>query len=290
MTAPLSAHRADLASPASVRSPSLANPFCFAVAFWRHRSLAVRLARRKVEAQYRGSALGLSWAVFQPLFLLGIYTFVFSSVLRARWSVEVEPPAPFALWVFSGMILYGVFSRAANDGSTLLLNHTTFLKQVVFPAEVLTMASVLAALFDLLVGLALWLAFHLLVRGVPPASFLALPVVLIPLVMLALGTSWLLSSLGVFLRDLAQITTLATTAFYFLSPIFYPASHVPKAFADVYAWNPFVPLLESSKELMIIGGTPPWAALGAVALFAWAIAWGGYAWFMRTKHSFADVL
>jgi lipopolysaccharide transport system permease protein len=279
------------AAPASQSAPpELWNPFCFVIACWRHRSLARRLARRRVEAQYRGSMLGLAWAVLQPLLLLSIYTFVFSSILDARWPQGGAGSAGFALNAFAGMVLFGLFSRAANDGANLLLNHATLLKQVVFPSEVLSMASVAAALFDLTIGLALWTLFHLFGQGLPPATILALPVVLLPLLLFSLGASWLLASLGVFLRDLAQVTSLTTTALYFLSPIFYPASRVPPDFAAVYAWNPFVGLITSARELMLHGAWPAWSELAVLTLVGWLFAWSSYAWFMRTRHSFADVL
>lgn len=269
---------------------ALRNPFCFVLACWRHRSLAGRLARRRVEAQYRGSMLGLAWAVLQPLLLLSIYTFVFSSVLNAHWTTPDGAPGGFALNAFAGMVLYGVFSQAANTGANLLLNHSQLLKQVVFPAEVLSMASVLAAGFDLAIGLALWTLFHCFQLGVPPATILALPLVLLPLLLFSLGASWLLASLGVFLRDLAQLTSLVTTALYFLSPIFYPASRVPAEFAQVYGWNPFVGLITAAREMMIEGRWPAWPELAVLTLVAWGFAWFSYAWFMRTRHTFADVL
>lgn len=288
MSAALDESRPLLAETARAHG-SLANPFCFALSIWRHRSLAFRLARRRVEAQYRGAALGLFWAVLQPLVLLAIYTFVFSSVLGARWGEDSDPRA-FALHLFSGMVLFQLFARAANDGSTLLLGHATYLKQLIFPAEVLTVASVLAALFDVVVGLALWFCFHAIERGAPPPTAFAIPLVILPIVLLGLGFSWLLSSLGVFLRDLAHVTALGTTALMFLSPIFYPSDRVPESFRALYEWNPFAHLLEASRALLLDGVTPDWAAVAVVTAVAWAIAWGGYAWFMRTRHSFADVL
>lgn len=268
----------------------LRNPFCFALACWRHRSLAGRLARRRVEAQYRGSVLGLAWSVLQPLLLLSIYTFVFSSILNAHWKTPGGESTGFALNAFAGMVLFGVFSRAANDGANLLLNHASLLKQVVFPAEVLSMASVLAAHFDLAIGLLLWTLFHLFQLGVPPPTILALPIVLLPLLLFSLGASWLLASLGVFLRDLAQVTSLVTTALYFLSPIFYPATRVPARFAAVYAWNPFVGLITGARGMMIEAQWPAWPELAVLTLVGWGFAWFSYAWFMRTRHTFADVL
>jgi len=270
--------------------PSLANPFCFLAAFRRHRALVLSLARRRVEAHYRGAALGMFWAVLQPLVQLSIYTFVFSSVLGARWGPTETNPRAFALHLFSGLVLFQFYNRVANDAPDLMLLHATYLKQVIFPAEVLSMASVLAALFDLVVGLALWLVFYGIERGVPPPTALALPLVVIPIMLLALGTSWLLASLGVFLRDLAQVTSLATTALMFLSPVFYPLTRVPAAVRGAYDVNPFAHLLDGARQLLFDGTWPDWGPIAVVAVAAWIFAWAAYAWFARTQHTFADVL
>jgi lipopolysaccharide transport system permease protein len=277
-------------SPLEVAPPSLANPFCFLAAFWRHRALALSLARRRVEAHYRGAALGMFWAVLQPLLLLSIYTFVFSSVLGARWGPTETNPRAFALHLFSGLVLFQFYASVANDAPNLMLSHATYLKQVIFPAEVLPMASLLAALFDLVVGLALWIGFYGMERGVPPPTALGLLLIVIPIALLAIATSWLLSSLGVFLRDLAQLTSLAVTALMFLSPIFYPVTRVPAAMRDVYDLNPFAHLLDATRQLLFDGAWPDWGPIAVVAIGAWLFAWGAYAWFMRTRHTFADVL
>jgi lipopolysaccharide transport system permease protein len=266
-----------------------AHPFAFALALWRHRSLALRLARRRIEARYRGAALGLFWAVLEPLAMLTIYTFVFSAVLGARWGEEADSRS-FALHLFSGLILFQLFQRAANEAPSLLLSHSTYLKQLIFPAEALSIASVLAGLFDVVVGLALWLCFHAIERGAPPPTAFAIPLVIVPIALFALGVSWAFASLGVFLRDLSHVTTLAVTALLFLSPIFYPATRVPEAFRGLYELNPFAHLLEAARAMLLDGTQPDWFAIGVVTLVAWAVAWAGHTWFMRTRHTFADVL
>jgi len=126
------------------------HPFSFLQTGWKHRSLIRRLTVRKVEADYRGSALGLLWTLLHPLLLLSVYTFVFSVIFRARW--DGVGKLEVALLVFSGLILYTVFSKCVNEAPNLMITHQTYIKQVVFPAEVLAWVCVLAALFDFAVG------------------------------------------------------------------------------------------------------------------------------------------
>ena len=278
------------ASTVASRHPGVANPFAFVATAHRYRQLIVRLAARRIQAQYRGSSLGMSWAVLQPLLLLAVYTFAFAFVLGAQWSPEEPGKADFALFVFSGMLFFGVFSKPFAEAPGLMVMNQTYIKQLVFPAEVLALSSVLVALFDFAVAFLVWACLFVWLRGVPPLTWLLVPVVLAPAVLLALGASWLLSSLGVFLRDLAQLVSLASTALFFLSPIVYPVSRIPEWLAPYYQLNPLVGILEASKAVLFRGGAPDWSIFALAMLVAWAAAWLGHAWFMRTKGSFADVL
>jgi lipopolysaccharide transport system permease protein len=278
------------AADASASPHGVPHPFAFLTVAHRHRRLILRLAARRIEAQYRGSALGMLWAVLQPLLLLAVYTFAFSVVLGSRWDAASDRRADFALFAYSGMLLFGIFARPFAEAPSLIVSNQAYIKQLVFPAEVLAWVSVLTALFDFAVGLALWSALFVVVRGVPPATWALLPALVVPLVLLALAASWLLSSLGVFLRDLSQLVGLAATGLFFLSPIVYPASRIPESLAPWYALNPLVGILEASKELLFLGGAPAWSGIGAVTLAAWIAAWLCHLWFLRTKGSFADVL
>lgn len=277
------------AAPA-VRVARIAGPFAFLALLRRHRQLILRLVGRRIAAQYRGSALGVAWVVLQPLLLLAVYTFAFSVVLGSHWNEQASGRGDFALFVYSGMLLFGVFSRPLAESPNLIVSSQAYLKQLVFPAEVLAWVSVLAALFEFAVGFALWALFFLALRGAPPVTWLALPALLVPLVLFALTASWLLSSLGVFLRDLAQLVGLAVTALFFLSPIVYPAARIPESLEPWYRLNPLVEILEASKQLLFFGATPAWSGIAVLALVAWIAAWLAHLWFVRTKGSFTDVL
>lgn len=275
-------------APASRRG--LPHPVAFLILAHRHRRLILRLAARRIEAQYRGSTLGMLWAVLQPLLLLAVYTFAFAVVLGSRWDAASDRRVDFALFAYSGMLLFGIFSRPFAEAPGLIVSNQAYIKQLVFPAEVLAWVSVLAALFEFVVGLALWSALFVAVRGWPPATWALLPVLVLPLVLLALAASWLLSSLGVFLRDLSQLVGLAVTGLFFLSPIVYPASRIPESLAPWYALNPLVGILEASKQLLFFASVPSFAGLAVVTIGAWLAAWLCHLWFLRTKGSFADVL
>lgn len=257
---------------------------------WQHRRLILRLAKREVDARYRGSMLGIVWAVLNPLLMLVVYTFVFTTVFQARWGGAGETSGEFALLLFSGMILFNIFSECVTRAPGLLLENVSYIKKVVFPLEILPLVGLAVALFNAALGFLILAVFHLAVLGLPPATALLLPLMLAPLCLTTLGICWFLASAGVFLRDIRQIVGVVVTVLMFLSPIFYPISSLPERFRTVIHLNPLTPILEQSKDLLFWGRIPPPQDWALATLAGWACAWLGYLWFMKTRRGFADVV
>ncbi|MBY6266406.1 ABC transporter permease (plasmid) [Azospirillum sp. 412522] len=257
---------------------------------WRHRALILRLARREIDARYRGSMLGIVWAVLNPILMLMVYTFVFSVVFRARWGVGGESNTEFALLLFSGLILFNVLGECLNRAPGLLLENVSYIKKVVFPLEILPMVSLAVALFNAGIGFVILLLFHLVVAGLPPVTALLMPLVVLPLCLITLGLSWFFAAAGVFLRDIRQVVGVGVTVLMFLSPIFYPMSAIPERFRPILHLNPMTAILEHSKDLLFWGRVPSLLDWGLATLGAWLVAWLGYLWFMKIRRGFADVV
>lgn len=269
-----------------------ASPGEWVASAWRNRRLIAQMTVREVVGRYRGSAMGLLWSFFHPVLLLTVYTFVFSVVFKARWSApgDSESRAQFAIVLFAGLLVYNLVSECLNRAPALVLSNVNFVKRVVFPLEILPWISVGSALFHLLVSLGVWLLFHLVVVGLPPASVILLPVVLAPLLALTLGLSWMLASLGVYLRDVSQVIGIVTTMLLFMSPILYPISALPPAWQPLMYANPLTLVIEQARGVMIWGRMPDWTAWGVSAVVCGLIGWLGFAWFQKTRRGFADVL
>lgn len=267
-----------------------ATPVEMVASLWRNWSLIHASARREVLGRYRGSAFGLLWSFFNPLFMLAVYTFVFSEVFKARWNQASDSKTEFALVLFAGLIVWNIFADCVNRAPGLILANPNYVKKVVFPLEILPFVSLLSALYHALISLLVWLVAYMVFFGVPHASFLLLPLVLVPLALFIMGLSWGLASLGVFLRDVSQIIGVVTTALIFLSPIFYPASALPEAYRSLLYLNPLTPVIEMTRDLVYWGKLPNWADLSLYWLAAIVIAWLGFAWFQKTRRGFADVL
>lgn len=257
---------------------------------WRNRGLVHALVQREVVARYRGSFAGILWSLFNPVFMLSVYTFVFSVVFKARWSGGSESRGEFALVLFAGMIVFSVFAETITRAPTTIISNPSYVKKVIFPLEIMPCVALGTALFHAAVSVLVWLAAYAIMFGPPHATALLLPVVLLPLVLLTLGLSWLLASLGVYLRDVAQVVGITTTAMMFMSPIFYPLSALPEQYRPLLLINPLTPAVEQARAVLVWGQLPDFSMLSVYLATSTLVAWLGFAWFQKTRKGFADVL
>lgn len=258
--------------------------------FYINRELIFSLTRREVLGRYRGSLIGILWSFLTPLLMLGIYTFVFSVVFQARWGGETGSRTDFALVLFAGLMIFNLFSETINRAPGLVLENANFVKKVVFPLEILPVVSLGTALFHFSISFLVWLLFTLLFRGIPPLTILLLPVVLLPFFLIILGAGWMLSSLGVYVRDVSQIIGVVVTVSMFLSPLFYSITALPEPYRIFMHLNPLTFVIEEARGVMIWGEGIHWLGWGLYLLISLGVAGLGFFWFSKTKKGFADVI
>ncbi|OGR00346.1 MAG: sugar ABC transporter permease [Deltaproteobacteria bacterium RIFOXYD12_FULL_55_16] len=258
---------------------------------WRNRLIIIQMTKREVVGRYKGSVMGMAWSFFNPVFMLTVYTFVFSVVFKSRWGVGgEESKTRFAVVLFVGMIVHGLFAEVLNRAPSLILSNVNYVKKVVFPLEILPIIAMGAVLFHSLISLGVLLAAFVLFNGYLHWTAIFTPLVLLPLVILTLGLAWMLASLGVFLRDVGQTIVIVTTVMMFLSPVFYPVTTLPEELRPWLMANPLTFIIEQAREVLIWGHLPNWIGLGVYTFVATVVAWTGYAWFQKTRKGFADVL
>lgn len=257
---------------------------------WRNRGLIMASIKREVLGRYRGSFMGILWSFFNPLFMLAVYTFVFSVVFKARWGIGSDSKTEFALLLFAGLVIYNLFAECITKAPGLILANVNYVKKVLYPLEILPWVTLGSALFHGAISLGVWLLAYLVFFGLPQATFVYFPLIVFPFALLIMGFSWVLASLGVFLRDVAQVIGVVTTVFMFLSPIFYPASALPSDYQVLLFANPLTPIIEQTRDVLFWGKSPDFLLLGLYLLVSSVIAWLGFAWFQKTRKGFADVL
>ena len=256
----------------------------------RRLDLIVPLARRELVARYRGSALGLLWAVLTPVVMIAIFTFIFAKIFHARFGAESASVWDYALYLFCGLLPWTAFQESLQLASNVIATHANLVKRVVFPLEALPIAQSLAALANQLFGTAALLIAALIIRHELHATLVWLPVLLLPQLAATLGWAWFIASLGVFLRDTAQAVGLALMAWMYLTPIIYPESLVPEGYRSFINLNPFTSLIRSYRRILLEGTPPDWRGLAYFSLFALVCFIFGYWWFAKTRRNFADVI
>jgi lipopolysaccharide transport system permease protein len=256
-----------------------------------HLPLLRRIIGRDISARYKGSVFGLLWSLFNPLLMLAVYTFVFSVVFKAKWGgVQEQSRLQFAVMLFAGLIVHSFFSESVNRASTLITANANFVVKVLFPLELLPCMAVGSALFQAAVSFCVLLAAYVVYAGVPHYSIIYAPIVFMPLVLITCGITWFIASMGVFLRDIGQITVIATNVLMFLCPIFYPLSSIPERFQPYIKANPLTFFVEQMREVVVLGHPPNWLGLAAAFSIGILVANAGLYWFYRTKRAFADVI
>jgi lipopolysaccharide transport system permease protein len=266
------------------------SPIAAFSSIWRHRELIAALAKRDVIGRYRGSVFGLLWSFFTPMLMLTVYTVVFSTIFDARWSGGTGSKSEFALLLFSGLIVFNIFSECITRAPSLIISNANYVKKVVFPLEILPIVLLISSLFSGVVSFVVWLAAYIIFFGAPQLTALYIPLILLPLIMLIVGVSWVMASLGVYLRDISQFTNVMTTVLMFLSPIFYPAASIPDGYKDVFFLNPMTPIIEQVRGALYFGASPDLSVVAAYAIASFFASWLGYIWFQMTRTGFADVL
>lgn len=258
--------------------------------FWRNRGLIYTLTKREVVARYRGSFLGMLWSFFNPVFMLIIYTFVFGVIFKSHWTNTSGSRTEYAIILFAGLITFYFFSECVNRAPGLILANIGYVKRVIFPLEILPWVALGAALFNWAVSFVVWFIFYVIVFGVPHLTALLLPVTLIPFVLIVVGLTWGLSSIGVFLRDISQVIGIIVTALMFVAPIFYPIESVPEKFRYYLFFNPVTLPMDEARDVIFFNKVPDIKFFLIYLCCGLVIAWLGFAWFQKTRKAFADVI
>jgi lipopolysaccharide transport system permease protein len=255
-----------------------------------HRSLVWQFTLRNVELRHKGSHLGLVWSFLSPLLLLALYVFVFGFIFDGSFDRPGETRIEYALGIFLGLSLFHFLGETIGQSPSLITANPNFVKKVVFPLHVLPAAAVGASVIHLAISLVLILLGITFAGPGLTAGVLWLPVILLPLFLLALGLAWFISALGVFLRDIAQITQFVSIALMFSSAVFYPVSKIPEAAWTILRFNPLLLAVELSRDAILWHETLNFRHLG----FLYAVGLGsfvvGLTVFRRLKAAFADVL
>lgn len=247
------------------------------------------LVERDIKSRYAGSSLGVFWSIIHPISQLLVYYFVFSLVMKARLGPEYGG-AHFAVWLMVGLLPWMFFSEVVLRAPTLVIEQANMIKKMVFPSELLPFSHLAAAALNHIMAFLLLLVLVLFLKADVSIQMLYVVPNLVALAVFALGCSWLISSLNVFLRDIGQVLGVLMHIWFYLTPVVYPKSIVPDALQGMIRWNPLLHVVEGYRRSLL--GMPVsdfrgflYLSLSGICVFAV----GGYV-FKKLKPAFPDAL
>lgn len=258
---------------------------------WLQRQLFFKLLLRDFAERYRGSYLGVLWSFVLPLLSLLVFTVFFGVIFKMRWAgLSSDSLSDLALVLFVGMALYNFLAECLGRAPGLILAHQNYVKNVIFPLEMLPAVMVTSALLTLIATLLVILLLQVVWGSGLAWTVVLLPVVVLPLVLFVLGLSWFLAALGVYIRDIQQLIVPLVQLMMFLSPVFYPVSALPESMRPWLQLNPLALVIEQARSIILFGQLPAWMPYSVCLLATLLIALLGAWWFARTRKGFADVL
>lgn len=284
------------AVPAPVRSPGSAGPEWVRIQptrgwvslqlgeLWRFRDLLYFLTWRDLKVRYKQTALGVSWAVLQPLAMMVVFSLFFGRLAKMP-----SDDIPYPLFSFSGLVPWTFFATALTNASNSLVGSANLIKKVYFPRLAIPTATVAAALVDFAIAFVMLLVMiPLYGRGYSTAA-LALPLFVLLAVMAALGAGLWLSALNVRYRDVKYVVPFLSQLWMFATPIAYPSSLLSGKWRAVYAINPMVGIIDGFRWALV--GTPRPGVLELVIaiVVCTLMLMGGAMYFRRTERTFADI-
>jgi lipopolysaccharide transport system permease protein len=260
-----------------------------------HRVILWQLSQKSLEAGHRGSVLGSLWLIMDPLLLLGIYGFVFGVLFQIKggWNGN-DPNDSYLLNMYAGIVTFGIFSQAANMSTGIIRASTGYVKQMVFPVEVIPLSVVGAMLKPTVIGVIILVTANGFWGTGFAWTVLLYPLAILPIVLLAMGTAFAFSALGVFIPDLGKISGVMTTILFFFTPIVWPIIRLTSRIPPKWQWLPYAsPLtvgIEAVRDVIIRHQVPSvtsWVVATVLSAVAFQV---GFAVFMRCRRAFADVI
>jgi lipopolysaccharide transport system permease protein len=254
----------------------------------RYRGLIASLVARELKARYRGSVFGFVWSFINPLLLLLIYSFVFTTVIPN----DVPGVQPYALFMFCGILPWTWFATSLSDAAGSLIAGGNLIKKVLFPAEVLPIVNVLANMVHFFLGLTILVVFLILYRHWPdPSDLIWFPIAVIVQLIFTTALGLLLAALTVHFRDIRDILANLLTLWFFATPIIYPHfQENVKKFRLLFDVNPFTHLAVSYQEILFFDGFGHWRWLLALGAASIPLFLGCYWVFDRLRDSFAEAV
>lgn len=256
----------------------------------RNKNLLFEMTKRELTDRYAGQIFGLFWAVIHPIFLMGLFIFIFGVVFKQKIGGTLDLPLDYTAYLLSGLVPWMCFQESLSKSCVTITSNKSLVKQVVFPIEILPVKTVLASLFTLLAAFSILVFYVLFSHGSLHLTYLLLPFLVLMQIVMMIGLAFLLSPIGAYFKDIKDIVQLFCTMGVYIIPVFYLPDWVPSLFKPILYLNPFSYFIWCYQDLLYFGRfehPEAWIVMIFLSLGTFIL---GYKIFRMTKPILGNVL
>lgn len=253
--------------------------------YWHYRELFFFLVWRDIKVRYKQTALGAAWAVIQPFMMMIVFTVLFGKVAKLP-----SDGIPYPIFYYAALLPWTFFSSSLSNSGNSLVANSNLITKIYFPRFLLPASACLSGLLDFFIATLLLLAMMWYYDMTFSPALLLWPVLIFPLLVLAMGAGLLLSSLNVNYRDIKHTIPYIVQVWMFLSPVVYPTSMIPEKFRFLASLNPVGGVIEAFRSVVVADKAIDWQAFLISTLISFFIFFLGYTFFRKTEREFADVI
>ena len=253
---------------------------------WAFRDLLYLLALRDIRVKYKQAALGVLWAVLQPLLTMAVF-----SLLFGRLAKMPSDGIPYTIFVFTGLLPWNYFSGALSSSGNSLIASSNLISKVYFPRLIIPASASLAGLLDFLISSIILIGMMFFYHFTPSAiGIILIPILLFLIFIVAVGCGLWLSALNVEYRDFQYIIPFLIQLWMFVTPVIYPVTMIPPKYRWILALNPMGGIIEAFRA-SVLGHQPVnWSLLAISSVIAALVFISGLLYFRKVERSFADVI
>jgi len=250
-----------------------------------NREILYQLTLRQIKARYKQTVFGILWAVFRPLFLMIIFTIIFSKMVKVP-----SDGIPYPIFSYCALLPWQFFSTSFSSATSSLVGSSSLIQQIYFPREIFPVSAVIAAFFDFLIASSIFIV--LLVGYKVHITFYVFYAILLLIiqVLLIMGVSFLGAALNVFYRDIGHALAFIIQIWMYATPIIYPLSIVPEKLMPFYLLNPMAGIIDGYRKVIIQGLPPDWQYVGISASVTLILLFFSYKYFKKVEMKFADII
>ncbi len=256
---------------------------------WAYRGFMLGSVKREFQNKYQNSMLGALWNVLNPLAMIVVYTVIFTEVMKAKLE-GVENSFGYSIYLCAGLLTWGLFAEITTRSQNIFLDNANLLKKVSFPRLCLPVMVILNALLNFAIVFGLFTVFLVVSGSFPGWAYLAVLPLLTLIIIFAVGLGMILGVLNVFFRDVGQFFGIFITFWFWLTPIVYPITILPKSGQDLMMYNPLVPILGATQTILVQGLWPNWIDLIYSAVLGLTLCVFGWRLFKKRSGEMVDEL